>query len=32
LGEVKFDQAGDWEGAPVTVYEVTGGKLEPIRR
>ena len=32
LGEVKFDRAGDWEGAPVTVYEVTGGKLEPIRR
>ncbi|OWW19603.1 branched-chain amino acid ABC transporter substrate-binding protein [Noviherbaspirillum denitrificans] len=32
LGEVKFDRAGDWEGAPITVYEVTGGKLEPIRR
>lgn len=32
LGEVKFDRTGDWEGAPVTVYEVLGGKLEPIRR
>ena len=32
LGEVKFDRAGDWEGAPITVYEVTGGKLAPIHR
>lgn len=32
LGDVKFDSTGDWEGAPVTVYEVVSGKLEPIRR
>jgi branched-chain amino acid transport system substrate-binding protein len=31
LGDVKFDRIGDWDGAPVTVYEVTQGKLEPIK-
>lgn len=30
LGPVKFDAQGDWVHAPVTVYRLTGGKLEPL--
>jgi branched-chain amino acid transport system substrate-binding protein len=30
LGPVKFDPQGDWVHAPVTVYRLTGGKLEPL--
>ncbi|MFK4446606.1 branched-chain amino acid transport system substrate-binding protein [Caballeronia udeis] len=30
LGPVKFDEHGDWVHAPVTVYRLTGGKLEPL--
>lgn len=30
LGPVKFNAQGDWVHAPVTVYRLTGGKLEPL--
>lgn len=31
VGKVSFDKSGEWIDAPVTVYQVTGNDLNPIR-
>ncbi len=32
LGPVQFDATGEWVGAPVTIYQIAGGKLAPLPR